>query len=99
MWKVSYETFHMNYTLAQLNRVAPRRVGWRLWRARLSRLWKGYLRVAGALAGVISRVVLTVLYFVLLPPFAWAARKAEAREAPGWTPVRRQRLDAMKDQY
>jgi rubrerythrin len=93
------ETFHMNYTLAQLTRVAPRRRGWHLWRARLSRLWKGYLRVAGALAGVISRVVLTVLYFVLLPPFALAARKAERREPLGWTPVRSQRPEAMKDQY
>jgi hypothetical protein len=93
------ETFHMNYTLAQLTRVAPRRKGWHLWRARLGRLWKGYLRVAGGVAGVISRVVLTILYFVLLPPFAWAARRAEGREAPGWTPIKSQRPEAMKDQY
>ena len=38
------ETFHMNYTLAQLTRVAPQRHGLFLWKARLSRLWKAYLR-------------------------------------------------------
>ena len=48
---------------------------------------------------MISRVVLTILYFVLLPPFAWAARKAEGREALGGTPVKSQRPEAMKDQY
>ncbi len=93
------ETFHMNYTLAQLKRVAPRRRGWHLWSARLKRLWKGYLRVAGALAGVISRIVLTVLYFVLLPPFAWLAKSAQRREAVGWSPVTERGAEAMKDQY
>jgi hypothetical protein len=93
------ETFHMNYTLAQLSRVAPRRRGWRLWRARLSRLWKGYLRVAGAIAGVMSRIVLTALYFILLPPFAWLARRAERREPTGWTAIQGRGRDAIKDQY
>jgi rubrerythrin len=93
------ETFHMNYTLAQLNRVAPRRRGWHLWRARLSRLWKGYLRVAGAIAGVISRVVLTALYFILLPPFAWFARNSERREPLGWVAIKSPKPEAMKDQY
>lgn len=93
------ETFHMNYTLAQLKRVAPRRKGWLLWRARLGRLWKGYLRIASALAGLISGVFLTVLYFVLLPPFAWLARNAERREGQGWRPVEAPKSDAMKRQY
>ncbi len=93
------ETFHMNYTLAQLTRVAPRRRGWHLWRARLSRLWKGYLRIASAVAGLISGVVLTLLYFVLLPPFAWAAKSAARKEADGWTVVRPPRADALKRQY
>jgi rubrerythrin len=93
------ERHHMNYTLAQLKRIAPRRKGWLLWRARLSRLWKAYLRIAGALAGVISRVVLTALYFVLLPPFAWLAQRAERREPPGWRPVRAQSAAAMRRQY
>ena len=93
------ETFHMNYTLAQLKRIAPRRRGWRLWVARLGRLWKGYLRIASAIAGLISGVVLTLLYFVLLPPFAWAAKSAARREADGWTAVPPPRADALKHQY
>lgn len=93
------ETFHMNYTLAQLHRIAPRRTGWLLWRARLGRLWKGYLRIAGALAGVISGVVLTLVYVVLLAPFAVLAKREERREGAGWKPARPLSLDAMKRQY
>ena len=93
------ETFHMNYTLAQLKRIAPRRRGWLLWRARLSRIWKAYLRLAGALAGLVSGVVLTVLYFIVLPPFAWAAKRAARREPSGWSNVAGPRPDAMKHQY
>jgi rubrerythrin len=93
------ETFHMNYTLAQLNRIAPKKRGWLLWRARLSRLWKGYLRIAAALAGLISGVVLTALYFVLLPPFAWAANNASRKENQGWTAVTAPKADALTHQY
>ena len=32
-------------------------------------------------------VFLTLLYFVLMPPFAWLARRAGKREAQGWAPV------------
>src|SRR5215813_11225404 len=46
------ETFHMNYTLTQLARVEPTRHKRHLWRARLSRLWKAYLRLATGLAGI-----------------------------------------------
>src|SRR5712691_10008275 len=45
------EMFHMNYTLTQLLRVSPERHHWHLWRARLSRLWKLYLRLATAQIG------------------------------------------------
>jgi rubrerythrin len=93
------ETFHMNYTLAQLKRVAPRHRGWLLWRARLGRLWKGYLRIASALAGLISGVLLTALYFVLLPSFAWFAKRARRREPIGWTPIATQRAEALRRQY
>src|SRR5438045_363178 len=40
------EMFHMNYTLTQLVRVSPERHRRRIWRARLTRLWKAYLRLA-----------------------------------------------------
>jgi hypothetical protein len=93
------ERHHMSYTLAQLKRIEPRRRGWLLWRARLSRLWKGYLRIAGAVAGVMSRIILTALYFVLLPPFAWLAQRAERREPAGWRPVRAQAAESMRRQY
>jgi hypothetical protein len=93
------ETFHMNYTLVQLARVSPERHRRRLWRARMSRLWKGYLRMASALAGVIGTVVLTVQYFTLLPPFAWLAKRAARREPPGWTPIPPERGDSLTRQY
>ena len=93
------EAFHMNYTYTQLLRVSPERHRRRLWRARLSRLWKSYLRLAAALAGVIGTLVLTFQYFILLPPFAWLAKRAERRERPGWTPIPPPRNDALTRQY
>ena len=79
------ETFHMNYTLVQLARVSPEHHKRRLWRARLSRLWKAYLRVATAIAGVIAGLVLLLQYFIILPPFALMARRTARRERSGWT--------------
>jgi hypothetical protein len=93
------EVFHMNYKLVQLARISPQRHRWRIWRARLSRLWKGYLRLATALAGAIGGLILMIQYFVLLPPFAWLAKRAERREQPGWTPISPERNDSLKRQY
>jgi hypothetical protein len=93
------ETFHMNYTLAQLTRVAPERRRILLWRARLGRLWKAYLRVMSAIAGVIGTIILTLQYFVLLPPFAFLAKRAARREPAGWTPSPSERPRAMESQY
>ena len=45
------EVFHMNYTYTQLARMSPGSYRRRVWRARASRLWKQYLRVAAAVAG------------------------------------------------
>ena len=72
------ETFHMNYTLTQLARVEPKRHRRHLWRARLSRLWKTYLRLATGLAGIMGSMLLTIQYFVLLPPFALAGQACRA---------------------
>ena len=83
------EAFHMTYTQAQLARVAPARSGARLWRARFGRLWKAYLRMAAALASVLGTVLLTAQYFLVLPPFALLARRAQRRERPGFLPARR----------
>lgn len=93
------ETFHMNYTLAQLARVAPRRHGLLLWRARLSRLWKAYLRVMSAVAGVMGSIILTLQYFVLLPVFALLAKRAARREPQGWISVPPERDRPLESQY
>ncbi len=93
------ERFHMSYTQAQLVRISPERHHRHLWRARLSRLWKGYLRLATALAGAISVLILTIQYFILLPPFAWLAKRAARRELTGWTPISPERNRSLKRQY
>ena len=48
------EAFHMSYTQAQLARIAKERSPAQLWRGRLGRLWKAYLRAAAALASVLG---------------------------------------------
>ncbi len=93
------ETFHMNYTLTQLGRVAPQGQRRHLWRARLSRLWKAYLRLATTLAGILGSILLTIQYFVLLPPFVWLAKRAERRELPGWTVVSTETSGSLERQY
>jgi rubrerythrin len=91
------EAFHMNYTRRELARLTPRKQGLRLWQARAGRLWKAYLRVANAVASVLGRVMLGIQYFLLLPPFAfWAKRKARL-EAPGLCASRPP--TALRDQY
>lgn len=92
------ETFHMNYTLVQLSRVSPNHRR-HLWRARLSRAGKVYLRVATALAGVFGAVLMTIVYFVLIPPFAWFAKRAARQEHPGWAPISAARRDTLTKQY
>ena len=93
------ETFHMNYTFTQLGRVAPQSQRRHLWRARLSRLWKTYLRLATALAGVLGSILLTIQYFILLLPFAWLAKRAERQELPGWKPVSTEGKGSLERQY
>ena len=83
------EVFHMNYTYTQLTRISPQAYRRHVWHARAKRLWNRYLRVAATLAGVIGGAVLTVMYFVLLPPFAWLARRSARREPIGWIPISR----------
>jgi rubrerythrin len=81
------ENFHMTYTRAELARIAPQNQGWVLWKARLGRLWKGYLRFAVALGSLFGAILLTLQYFVLIPPFAWVAKRAARREPQGWVEV------------
>jgi hypothetical protein len=93
------ETFHMNYTLMQLARVEPERHKRHLWRARLSRLWKAYLRLATGLAGILGSLLMTIQYFVLLPPFAWLAKRAASRDRSGWTMVSPEQSNSLDRQY
>jgi hypothetical protein len=81
------EAFHMTYTHRQLCRVAPKRSGARLWKARLGRLWKGYLRIAMGVASVIGTIVLTAQYFIVLPLFAVFAKRAARKEPLGFRQV------------
>jgi hypothetical protein len=93
------ETFHMGYTLTQLARVEPQRHRRHLWRARLSRLWKAYLRLATAVAGILGSLLLTIQYFVLLAPFAWLAKRAAGREQGGWAMVPADLSNSLDRQY
>jgi len=79
------EEFHMHYSLAELERAAPGRAKYLLWKARIRRLWKAYMRLATALAGLMAGIVLTLQYYLLLPPFALLAKRAARREPRGWT--------------
>src|SRR5438094_3470867 len=93
------EVFHMNYTYTQLARVSPRSYRWQIWRARGSRLWKRYLRVAAVVAGVMGSTMISLLYFIVLPPFACIAKRAERREHQGWRPIARDRHESPASQY
>lgn len=94
------EVFHMTYTKTQLRRLAPAQTGRRLLWARLVRLWRGYLRLATALAAVLGGAVLLIQYFVLLPPFALLAQRSARREPLGFTPpLAREPERAARAQY
>jgi rubrerythrin len=93
------EGFHMTYTRQQLLRLQPRRTARLIWMARLRRLWRLYLRFAGALGAGFGAVVLSAQYFLLLPPFAWAARRAARAEPQGWSAVAAHRAGSLNRQY
>jgi hypothetical protein len=78
------EEFHMDYTKRELVRVSPKKHGLRLFQARAHRVWKAYLRVATALAGVLGGVMLVLQYFLVLPLFALLAKRAAKLEKQGW---------------
>jgi hypothetical protein len=93
------EVFHMNYTYTQLARIAPESHRPRVWRARATRLWHRYVRLAAGLASVLGALILTAIYFVVLPPFAWLARRVGRREPAGWTPIARDAEGSLTSQY
>lgn len=91
------EAFHMAYTYKQLARVAPRRQGWRLWQARVVRVWKAYLRLMVAIASVLGTALLLLQYFLFLPPFALLAKRSALKEPRGWWT--RRPANSLKSQY
>jgi hypothetical protein len=93
------EVFHMNYTYTQLARIRPQGYRWQVWQARATRLWKRYLRLAVVAASVMSAVILTIMYFVVLAPFAVLAKRAARREPVGWTPIAPARGDSPTSLY
>jgi hypothetical protein len=93
------EVFHMNYTYTQLARIAPESHRPQVWRARASRLWNRYLRLAAGVASVLGALILTIIYFVVLPPFAWLAKRASRREPVGWTPIANAADRSLTSQY
>jgi len=93
------EDYHMRYTRQELARVSPKQQTWLIWRGRLSRVWKAYLRFAVWFAGIMGAVILTLQYFLLLPPFALAAKRAERREPQGWSPIAAERNRPAGGQY
>jgi hypothetical protein len=92
------EAFHSTYSRHELARVSPRHQAWLLWKARLMRAWHAYMRFAVAFAGAIAAVLLTLQYFILLPLFAWAAKRGAGREPDGWRSVASKAGD-LKAQY
>lgn len=94
------EVFHMNYTYTQLARVSPASYRRHVWHARFKRIWNRYLRAAAAIAGLFGNTMLTLMYFVLLPPFAWFAKRSERHEPIGWVPApRANRPISPRSQY
>ena len=51
------------------------------------------------LGAVIGGFILIVQYFVILPPFAWLAKRVERRESPGWTSICPQPNRSLQRQY
>ncbi len=93
------EVFHMNYTYTQLARIRPESFRTQVWRARGTRLWNRYVRLAAGVANVMGSTLLTLQYFILLPPFAWMAKRAERREPLGWRPIAHDRKESPHSLY
>ena len=51
----------------------------------------GLVPGGAAVAGLLGRIVLTLQYFILLPLFAWFAKRAEKKEGYGWIAIRSER--------
>lgn len=73
----------------------------------LKRLWTGWKKIARAIGVFQTRLILTLLYYVLLPPFGFLVRvfmdplRLKTRDrASGWVPreTRDRTLQDLKEQ-
>ena len=92
------EVFHMNYTLVQLARVSPKRHRWHIYRARLSRLWKSYLRLATALRAPSARSYSRSNTSSCYRP-SHGSLNAPGGGSSGWTLVPPESGDSLRRQY
>jgi hypothetical protein len=51
------------------------------------------------IAGIMGAAMLTLQYFILLPPFAFFAKRAERREPRGWIAIPKDRRHSLTSQY
>ena len=84
----------LRHRLAKLAEIERKRAktGHPIGRIELPTLGRHYVVVQGT-------AILTLQYFILLPPFAWLAKRAERREPRGWTPIPRDRSTSPTSQY
>jgi hypothetical protein len=73
-----------------------------------ARLWRAWLTVARKIGQLNARIALTVVYFVVVGPFAlavrWLSDPLTLHRAAGWEPLPppgdgRQALDAVRQQF
>ena len=55
--------------------------------------------IAAAIGDVMGTAVIALVYFVVLPPFAWMAKRAHRAEAEGWKPARAAARESAASQY
>ena len=72
--------------------------------ARTAYLLLGHLHIRAALHELNSiaplwTVLQTLQYFIVVPVFAWLAKRAERREPVGWVPISRDRIESPTSQY
>lgn len=81
------ERFHVAYSHWLLDRLRKagrkREVAWALTRVRFDRAWQAWRRAGRRIGDLVSRLLLLLLYFVVVPPFALLERRF-GTPSDGW---------------